>query len=1283
MAALQLGGSTLGALLNVLFDKFSSEIMQRVGSMWEIEDDIFELHSTLRKVKTLIANAEERSENNKEDDLKVWIDKVRNVAYEVVDLLDDLELTHMNREKQKCILNSFMPEFVFDLVDSSTIQNIQKKLDRIVRLADNYELKKSEINVKQLQWRETSSILNDETVIGRDEVKSRVIRMLLSQSIEKESYDVIPIIGIGGVGKTTLAQLIYNNDDIKKHFQLKIWVCVSDDFDEKRLTKEIIKSISSQSKMGVDKICDHFYDDNWDVLQSKLKDLITDERFLLVLDDVWNEKDEKWLNFKKPFRFGQKGSKVIVTTRKETVAKMVTDNMKPIELEGLPNDDFWILFRMVAFSNSKSREYPPSLESIGRDICKKLQGSPLAAKTVGRLLNCNLNVTHWKEILESELWKLPQNKYDIIPALLLSYRHLPECLKPCFAFFSLFPKAHIFDMKEVVRMWSAHNWIKDEENKLMEDVGKGYINALFSRSMIQSYQAEELVGIKYKRDSFVMHDLIHDLALMVSKDEYFYVKNESDLRKIPKTVRHLSVYCSDSTKFEMLYRCLKNLRTLIVRSTGCKVDLDVIFVKATKLRLLKVSDTLNSDVPESIQNLSHLRYLDLDSNQFRSLPDSFSTLHFLQVLVLKYCPLHKLPNRLNTLASLRYLKLPQNHFTDSDITSVGNLHMLQKLHFEVSNEMGHRIMELRNMNMLRKLYISNLERVSSMEKAMEGNLKGKDKLDFLELCWNNDGSSNSNNTAEGVIEGLQPPENIKDLKIVFYGGKKSPSWMKNHYLSNMQHLEIIDCNYWNIDVSFGHLPHLVSLSIGGMKAVQKIGPKFFGEGVVTGFPSLELLRFKSLENWEEWIISSTANHNTQIFPRLKQLIVLFCSKLNGIPFQIPPSLSTLHLVDCPNLAQISTFPPSIACLRIYNCGEVCNSFNTTHLEGLASLKEIYLRNCPNLTLLSPSLTAVEELMFYDCPELKLESWLEHLTCLRFLFIRGCPRAVESLLKERIVLPSSIKKFAIKGVTSTDISSNFDIEAALKICMKNLSSLETFFIENSPDASLTKWIQNIPFISQMIIVNCQELDHANFKSLINLKHLQICRCPKLLAAGLVLPSQLEFFWIDEASKVQLKELLFLLSNTSLELKVLVILRCSELTYFDADMEDALIKLTKLHFLYIHECCSCQSLPTRLNDFLSLSTLTLSSCDNIQSLPENGLPSSLKTLSITDCLKLREQCKMGGGDWHKISHIQDIYIDMERIRQNSKMPQQRSGRKSFLRTRGSLILTTQDLMIKKIG
>ena len=198
--------------------------------------------------------------------------------------------------------------------------------------------------------------------------------------------------------------------------------------------------------------------------------------------------------------------------------------MDPIKLDCLKEAVFWDFFKHFVFGLNSS-QIEPDLERIGRAILPKLMGSPLAAKTVGRLLQTSLDATHWENILNSELWDLPQGATDILPALRLSYIYLPPHLKRCFSFCAVYPKDHKFQKESLAEIWIAEGFVEPRVDIPIENIGLQYFDDLVNRSFFEKH-----------RGAYVIHDLIHDMAQLVSKDECFTIKVESDFQKIPISI---------------------------------------------------------------------------------------------------------------------------------------------------------------------------------------------------------------------------------------------------------------------------------------------------------------------------------------------------------------------------------------------------------------------------------------------------------------------------------------------------------------------------------------------------------------------------------------------------------------------------------------------------------------------------------------------------------------------------------------------------------------------------
>ncbi|XVF82844.1 hypothetical protein PTKIN_Ptkin16aG0083000 [Pterospermum kingtungense] len=197
---------------------------------------------------------------------------------------------------------------------------------------------------------------------------------------------------MGGVGKTTLAQLVYNDKRVEEWFDLKAWACVSEDFDAFRVTKTILEEITSSS------------DDTKDLnqLQLKLKDKLSGKKFLFVLDDVWQKSYVDWEDLKGPFTCGAKNSKIIVTTHDESVASIMR-TVPTYHLNILSDDACWMLFAKHTFVNTSPSMYP-HLKVIGKAIAKRCKELPPAAKALGGLLRCELDADEWNKILKSNLW---------------------------------------------------------------------------------------------------------------------------------------------------------------------------------------------------------------------------------------------------------------------------------------------------------------------------------------------------------------------------------------------------------------------------------------------------------------------------------------------------------------------------------------------------------------------------------------------------------------------------------------------------------------------------------------------------------------------------------------------------------------------------------------------------------------------------------------------------------------------------------------------------------------
>ncbi|KAI6693462.1 hypothetical protein NL676_021172 [Syzygium grande] len=325
------------------------------------------------------------------------------------------------------------------------LKSLQDTVQTIQAVLLDAEKKQWHDNQVKLWLRRLKDVLYDVQDLFDDVATENLRRKVTSgNKMSKASVSFVAIVGKGGLGKTALARLVYNDGEVKEHFGLKMWVCVSDVFNVNVIIKEILKSAKDNCQEHDDemkRLLQDLENKPIDQLPSLLHEILGRKKYLLVLDDLWNEDRHKWLKLGDWLEGGLQGSKILVTTRSHKVAK-VTDAKSVIHvLNGLSEDKSWNLFRKMAFGDGVESS-DPELEETGRDIVKKCAGVPLAIRTIGGLLY-GKNKDEWLRYKVRELPEIPEiDEVDdgIMQVLKFSYDRLPSCLKHCFAYCSLFPK---------------------------------------------------------------------------------------------------------------------------------------------------------------------------------------------------------------------------------------------------------------------------------------------------------------------------------------------------------------------------------------------------------------------------------------------------------------------------------------------------------------------------------------------------------------------------------------------------------------------------------------------------------------------------------------------------------------------------------------------------------------------------------------------------------------------------------------------------------------------------
>jgi len=1169
--------------------------------------------------------------------VKEWLDELKDAIYDAEDVLDEIAtealISELDAEFQTTA--SKVRKLSISTFQNSFVQQIEPKikelLGRLESLAQQKDLigLKERVGGKSFERLPTTSLVEESDICGRNDEKEAIIKMLLSDDVSSNEMCVIAIVGMGGIGKTTLAQSVYNNDKVKEHFNIDAWICVSEEFDVFKVTKTILEAITLST-------C---YVTDLNQLQLRLKECLTGNKFLLVLDDVWNETYVHWEALYKPFKYGTQGSKVIVTTRSDRVVSVV--RAMSYHLMELPEEDCWSLFAKHAFHDGNSNAHG-ELEVRGRKITEKCKGLPLAVKTIGALLRSKPDVDEWDKILKSELWDLPTDEMGILPALRLSYNYLASHLKQCFAYCSIFPKDYAFKKDQLIMLWMAEGFLQESKNKTMEEVGNEHFVTLESRSLFQKSSDDKLC--------FVMHDLVSDLAKSISGN--FIIRLEGDCsHNIVNNTRHLSYFSKQkfhrSKKFETLHKA-KRLRTFLHLNMSVYIFFDYYFTKKVVhdllptlrcVRVLSLSNSYNiTELPDSIGKFKYLRYLDLSFTNVKILPDSICKLCNLQTLRLLYCrELASLPRDMWKLISLRHLDITGTHIKDMPI-QLGRLKCLQTLtKFIVNKGSGLCIGELEKLTNLRgSLSILELQNVESPADILNAtSLRDKKYLKELVLGWKY--GNNFSESHKSVLDSLRPHANLKSLTIQYYGGKNFSDWVGQPSFSNIASLYLVSCKYCSSLPPLGQLPSLQNLSIVGFDEVVKVGHEFCGNGSssVKPFGALKVLSLEVMPKWEEWVSFGDENGGGA-FPQLEKLYIDNCPKLTGgFPVYLS-SLSKLDIINCPQLVAPLPLTPTIRELELSDCNEMLLKELPTGMEKLVIKGFNALESLPKGMIESdgnfPS--ALKTLEIERCKKLELSTHLDYAS-LEKLCLWNCG-SLKSFPLDLFPKLYHIEINKCSNLESLTVTEHYEHDlVSLRI---NISCCPKFVC--FPKGGL-----RAPSLTSLWINGCENLKSLPEKMHILLPSLQdlgLNNCPEVesfLEAGL--PSNLSSFDIRDCEKL-------IGSRMGWGLQNLPMLKHLSIGGKHEDLEsfpEAQLLPISLTSLFILDFPNLKSLAKKgLQHLTALEELHILGCPKLKFMPEQGLPASLSILNIYDCPLLKKEWQSKKGkEWRKIAHVEHIQID----------------------------------------
>ncbi|XBJ19365.1 hypothetical protein VPH35_010350 [Triticum aestivum] len=891
-----------------------------------LQSGLQRLRDTLPAMYSLIDQAEWRIHEGRVAEL---LPNLKDAVNDADDLLGEFRWHELKMEVEGNASHSAFIDFYKTTVQGSfnKVNDIQERLNSISGQLEKMGLYGVTPGFDKSVRPDTTPFPNEKKIFGRDKDLKEVMRFLgvpskgracskrkrassavnaststpASNQVSNKSIipaiPVLPIVGMGGVGKTTLAQHICNHQQVKDYFELIIWIC-ADDFDVKRLIKDAIQSAS-----GKKTTLDHLAS-----LQHALSGSVSNKKFLIVVDDVWDdalkENEQRWKDFYDSLTNVVQGSIMLVTTRFPDVADRVR-TMEPFPLAGLKEDVFWDFFKLCAFGSERS-ENDPELQRIGRSIVPKLKGSPLAAKTLGRLLGMNLHTAHWNNILESELWKLKQEKTDILPALRLSYIYLPFHLKRCFSFCAVYAKDHKFEKGRLAEIWVAEGFVEPQGNTPLEDIGHQYFEDLVNRSFFQKV-----------RGTYIIHDLLHDMAKLVSDHDCFTIRNMRDFQMVPQNVRHLYILPSRDLSTPDLLSLSKHtkLRTLICDKSFGNQAAAIMDRWCSELQRLRVIFWASSnELPDSIANLKHLRYLEISKACTFKSSSAFRSLYNLQRLYAEECNIQSFPED-SKLISLRGFKSRVFQYYAGLEQKIDATNQIQMEIFKNLNQFDEHI---------------NIWNLGSLSKdhAAEFKLKDEKHLRRLKLqwCW----QYLTVKCETKVLQVLQPPSGLESLLLKDCPDVSLPNWFQPRMNLNETPAVLVDNNNDEI----GTLSSLEELSILGCRNLQSVR---------------QLLR-------------------PAYVPAIKKLRIVDCNQLESLQTETFGEFRSLEILDlhgCPNICSRSLVTHSLKKLLLGS------SRNLTDNMQCCSLTEFYL-SCDYVTTIQPqmwNLPALQKLHIKDCRSL--------------------------------------------------------------------------------------------------------------------------------------------------------------------------------------------------------------------------------------------------------------------------------------------------------------------------
>ncbi|KAJ1273942.1 hypothetical protein BS78_05G024500 [Paspalum vaginatum] len=1223
-------GAALSGMLNILANKLAPLVIKQYSSIVGVAKDLQDLQVLVQDINCWLEKAGYEAMGSDQS----WLRQLKHVAYDVDDIVDEFHLEAEKHESDganhivlKCLITK-AKSLVLKCKAANKIQAIKERFAVLVKQRTDFSAIVNSlpgghpiphIN-RTARAIPTSPTVDETSVRGRDQEKHEMISKLVDNN-NQHIIKIVSVIGLGGCGKTTLAKLVFNDGNIvKDHFEVRIWVHVSQEFDVEKLVKKLFEAISGQKS-------EHCSSQK---MAETILDKLTGKRYLLVMDDVWTEDRIQWEEFMVHVKCGSPGSSILLTTRSIKVAEAV-ESTERFNLPFLSEDDSWAVFSQ-SFGMAIKGLDSEFLET-GREIVNKCSGVPLAIKVLAGVLRDKKRVEEWNAMRDSNLLDVEDKGYRVSACLTLSYLHLPSHVKQCFTMCSLYPKGHRIYKEQLIELWIAHDMISLTLGvNYLEDIGDEHFNSLVQVAFLQDVAEDD------GRVSCKMHDLVHDLAQSILCEE-ISTNVPKDAASFTKGYRYFSLI--EQPRKVLPKKVFCNARAIYVDQGS---DIFVNALENTKhLRSIIVNFGCSSAVLAAIFQIKNLKYLEISQLQCESLPEAISDIWSLQAVHLIDSSLLELPKSIGKLQKLRTLNLSHCEELKCLPDSIGDCNMLSSIDLCNCQTLATLPNPIGRNEKLRVLRLcgTGIEKLPSSIMTLRN-------LECLDLrgCWK------LVELPEGIgnLEKLQ----VLNLKYCLWLAKLPESIIK---LEKLRVLNLDGCQQLvELPEGISNLEKLQVLSLDGFRGLVKLPD---------GISKLKKLQILNLEGCRNLV---ELPEGIGKFEKLLVLNLKSCEELRGMPSGIG-QLSRLEMLPLFVVGEGEKFAGISELANVGRDSEDLTIRGIEHVLGQDDALKACLKwktNLQNLKLewgrshkgevnfeleeavldgLEPP-PGIKELEISGYSGRKYARWMQDkvggevkgLAYIKFLRVMKLSDFLKLKHLDGLVELPCLEKLELHRMPSLESISGGPFPSLVKVEMEELHSLEEVWMvaertvsDGEEGGSCSNHTHHL---GQFQVGNC-------------LTYLDIIGCPKLkMKTFLPFSGQLTHWELTDGSNSTFVHSRLRRNGRDWVLRQHVpVLESSDILFSEAltQVPESLGSLASLQSLSLSNCSEIRKLHECLGALGFLQKLSIWNCNNLSSLPQSmGQLTSLEELWIQGCPALH-QLPESLGELSSLwtLHVEDLY------------------------------------------